>query len=58
MPGAQQRERSESAEHARQAYFQAIRDAIPRLLGMGLSVEKVAEALSLSGEEVSQNSQE
>jgi DNA-binding NarL/FixJ family response regulator len=32
--------------------FRARRDAIPRLLGMGLSAEQVAEALSLSVEEV------
>ena len=54
----QERLRAESAEQARQAEFQARRDAIPRLLGMGLSAEQVAEALSLSGEEVRQNSQE
>ena len=55
LRGEQQRERAESAEQARQAEAQARRDAIPRLLGMGLSVEQVAEALNLSGEEVSQN---
>jgi Uma2 family endonuclease len=43
----QERQRAESAE-------QAQRDAIPRLLAMGLSVEQVAEALSLSVEEVRQ----
>jgi len=32
-------------------------DAIPRLLGMGLSPEQMAEALSLSVEEVRQISQ-
>ncbi|MEG4027720.1 MULTISPECIES: hypothetical protein [unclassified Microcoleus] len=48
----------ESAEQARQAGFGAIRDAIPRLLGMGLSAEQVAEALSLSVEEVRQNAGE
>jgi response regulator RpfG family c-di-GMP phosphodiesterase len=52
------RQRGESAEQARQAGFQAIRDAIPRLLGMGLSAEQVAEALSLSVEEVRQNAGE
>jgi Uma2 family endonuclease len=52
LRGEQQRERAESAEQARQAEFQARRDAIPRLLGMGLSAEQVAEALSLSVEEV------
>lgn len=40
-----ERQRAEQAEQAR-------RDAIPRLLGMGLSVEQVAEALGLSVEEV------
>jgi len=58
LRGEQQRERAESAEQARQAEFQAIRDAIPRLLGMGLSAEKVAEALSLSVEEVTENAGE
>ncbi|MEG4804617.1 Uma2 family endonuclease [Microcoleus sp. ARI1-B5] len=42
----------QQAEEARQAEFQARRDAIPRLLGMGLSAEQVAEALGLSVEEV------
>ena len=55
LRGEQQRERAESAEQARQAEFQARRDAIPRLLGMGLSAQQVAEALSLSVEEVSHN---
>ena len=55
LRGEQQRERAESAEQARQAEFQARRDAIPRLLGMGLSAEQVAEALSLSVEEVREN---
>jgi Uma2 family endonuclease len=51
----QERLRAESAEQARQAEFQARRDAIPRLLGMGLSAEQVAEALSLSVEEVAED---
>ncbi|MEG4520723.1 MULTISPECIES: Uma2 family endonuclease [unclassified Microcoleus] len=62
LRGEQQRERAEqerlradSEQQARQAEFQARRDAIPRLLGMGLSAEQVAEALSLSVEEVTQN---
>ena len=62
LRGEQQRERAEqerlradSAEQARQAEAQTRRDAIPRLLGMGLSVEQVAEALSLSVEEVRDN---
>ncbi|MDY7020755.1 MAG: Uma2 family endonuclease [Cyanobacteriota bacterium] len=41
----QERLRAELAEQARQ-------DAIPRLLGMGLTVEQVAEALGLSIEDV------
>jgi predicted transposase YdaD len=43
--GKEERQRAEQAEQAR-------RDAVPRLLGMGLSVEQVAEALGLSVEEV------
>ncbi|MEG4985692.1 Uma2 family endonuclease [Microcoleus sp. BR0-C5] len=58
LRGEQQRERAESAEQARQAEFQVRRDAIPRLLGMGLSAEQVAEALSLSVEEVTENAGE
>ncbi len=58
LRGEQQRERAESAKQARQAEFQARRDAIPRLLGMGLSVEQVAEALNLSVEEVMENAGE
>lgn len=62
LRGAQQRERAEqerlradSAEQAQQAEAQTRRDAIPRLLGMGLSAEQVAQALSLSVEEVRQS---
>lgn len=44
-------ERAENAE-------QAQRDSIPRLLGMGLSIEQVAEALSLTVEKVRQSSQQ
>ncbi|MUG92944.1 Uma2 family endonuclease [Scytonema sp. UIC 10036] len=40
-----ERERAEVAENAQ-------RDAIPRLLGLGLSIEQIAEALSLPIEEV------
>ena len=47
----EERQRAEQAEQAR-------RDAIPRLLGMGLSVEQVAEALGLSMEEVQAIAQE
>ncbi len=63
--GEQQRERAEqerlradSAEQAQQAEAQARRDAIPRLLGMGLSAEQVAQALGLSVEEVRENAGE
>ena len=51
----QERLRADSAEQAQQAEFQARRDAIPRLLGMGLSAEQVAEALGLSVEEVAED---
>jgi Uma2 family endonuclease len=47
----EERQRADQAEQAR-------RDAIPRLLGMGLSVEQVAEALGLSVEEVHAIAQE
>ncbi len=47
----EERQRADQAEQAR-------RDAIPRLLGMGLSVEQVAEALGLSVEEVQAIAQE
>ena len=47
-----ERERAEQAEQALQQEAQARRDAIPRLLGLGLSVEQVAEALSLSVQEI------
>ena len=55
----QERQRAETVEQALQqtelarlAEAQARRDAIPRLLGMGLTVEQVAEALGLTVEEV------
>ena len=54
----QERLRADSAEQARQAEAQTRRDAIPRLLGMGLSAEQVAEALGLSVEEVTENAGE
>ena len=54
----QERLRADSAEQARQAEAQTRRDAIPRLLGMGLSTEQVAEALGLSVEEVTENAGE
>lgn len=46
-----ERQRAQRAEQARW-------DAIPRLLGLGLNVEQIAEALSLSVEEVRQFSHE
>lgn len=48
-----ERERAEQAEQALQQEAQARRDAIPRLLGLGLSIEQVAEALSLPVQEIS-----
>lgn len=45
----------DEAEQARQAAEQARQNAIPRLLGMGLSAEQVALALGLSMEEVTGN---
>jgi predicted transposase YdaD len=42
----------QETEQARQQAEQARRDAIPRLLELGLSVEQIAAALSLSVEEV------
>ena len=54
----QERLRADSAEQARQAEAQTIRDAIPRLLEMGLSAQQVAQALSLSVEEVMENAGE
>lgn len=50
-------ERASLAEQALSAEAQARRDAIPRLLAMGLNTEQVAEALSLSVKEVRQHSQ-
>ncbi|MCC5637970.1 Uma2 family endonuclease [Nostoc sp. CHAB 5844] len=48
----------QQAEQARQQAEQAQRDAIPRLLDLGLSVEQIASALSLSVDEVSHLIQE
>ncbi|MDP8933844.1 MAG: Uma2 family endonuclease, partial [Cyanobacteriota bacterium] len=50
-------ERASLAEQALTAEAQARRDAIPRLLAMGLNTQQVAEALGLSVEEVRQHSQ-
>ncbi|NER30804.1 MAG: hypothetical protein F6J89_25095 [Symploca sp. SIO1C4] len=44
-------------EQARQQQAQARRDAIPRLLDLGLSAQQIAEALDLSLEEVRRFSQ-
>lgn len=49
-----ERSRTEQEQQRAQSAEQAQRDAIPRLLAMGLSVEQVAEALSLPVEEVRQ----
>jgi len=49
-------ERASLAEQALSAEAQARRDAIPRLLAMGLNTQQVAEALGLSVEEVRQHS--
>ncbi|MEG4454778.1 Uma2 family endonuclease [Microcoleus sp. N9_A1] len=54
---AVEQQRASLAEQALSAEAQARRDAIPRLLAMGLNTEQVAEALGLSVEEVSQHSQ-
>ena len=50
-------ERASLAEQALSVEAQARRDAIPRLLAMGLNTQQVAEALGLSVEEVRQHSQ-
>jgi len=44
----------QATEQALQQELQARQDAVPRLLGLGLNVEQVAEALSLSVEAVRQ----
>ncbi|MDY6784818.1 MAG: Uma2 family endonuclease [Cyanobacteriota bacterium] len=49
-----ERQRAEQAEQERNAENFARRQAIPKLLGMGLTLEQVAEALNLSIEEVRQ----
>ena len=54
----QERQRAESAEQTLASTEQARRDSIPRLLAMGLSVEQVASALSLTVELVRQSSSE
>lgn len=43
----QERQRAEQEHQRAEQAFQAQRDAIPKLLAMGLSVEQIAEALSL-----------
>ncbi|CBN59251.1 MULTISPECIES: Uma2 family endonuclease [Kamptonema] len=53
---AVEQERAAVAEEALSAEARSRRAAIPRLLAMGLNTEQVAEALSLSVEEVSQYS--
>lgn len=54
---AVEHQRASLAEQALSAEAQARRDAIPRLLAMGLNTQQVAEALGLSVEEVRQHSQ-
>ena len=54
---AVEQQRASLAEQALSAEAQARRDAIPRLLAMGLNTQQVAEALGLSVEEVRQHSQ-
>ena len=53
-----QRVRAERAEQAQAAEAQARRDAIPRLLAMGLTLEQIAIALSLTVEDIRKVSQE
>jgi Uma2 family endonuclease len=48
----QERQKSEQERQRAEQIDQAIRDAVPRLLGFGLSIEQIAEALTLSVEEV------
>ena len=48
----EERQRAELAEQERAAEAQARREAIPRLLGLGLTVEQIAAALGLPLEEV------
>ena len=50
----QERQRAEQERAKAERIEQAQKDAIPRLLAMGLSVEQVAEVLSLTVEEVQQ----
>ncbi|HEY9639628.1 MAG TPA: hypothetical protein V6C57_04050, partial [Coleofasciculaceae cyanobacterium] len=42
----------EQAEQAREQAEQARRDAIPRLLGLGLTADQIAEALNIAVAEV------
>jgi len=51
----QESQRAEQESQRAEQESQARRDAIPRLLALGLSVEQVAQALNLSVEEVNQN---
>jgi hypothetical protein len=50
----QEKQRAEQEKQRAEQERQARQEAIPKLLGMGLSVEQVAEALSLSIAEVNQ----
>jgi len=51
----QESQRAEQEAQRAEQESQARRDAIPRLLALGLSVEQVAEALNLSIEEINQD---
>ncbi|NER20495.1 MAG: hypothetical protein F6J96_07200 [Symploca sp. SIO1C2] len=51
----QESQRAEQEAQRAQQEYQARRDAIPRLLALGLSVEQVAAALNLSIEEINQD---
>jgi predicted transposase/invertase (TIGR01784 family) len=48
----QERQRAEQERQRAEQEAKARRDAVPRLLAMGLQIEQVAEALGLSLEEV------
>ena len=52
-----ERQRAEQAEQERVAEAQARRNAIPRMLGMGVRVEQVREELEYSVDEVRRFSQ-
>ncbi|NES22603.1 MAG: hypothetical protein F6K41_27715 [Symploca sp. SIO3E6] len=51
----QESQRAEQESQRAEQEAKARRDAIPRLLALGLSVEQVAQALNLSVEEINQS---